>query len=53
MQAQVMNVTSRILIGSNIGEGGEGQQGDVKIFDSFESPFEDSPFELNIWPKVM
>lgn len=50
MQAQAMYVTSRILGVSNIGEGGEGQQGDVKSFGSFESSekenlFEENPFE--------
>ena len=43
-------VDSHLLIGSHIGEGGAGQNGDVKKFVPFEDSeneniFEDNPFE--------
>lgn len=49
MQEEVMNVNNQILAGSHIGEGGEGQQGDVKGLGSLEesgkSIFEENPFQ--------
>ena len=50
MQTNEMDMTCNILTGSNIGEGGEGQQGDVKGFGLLddsdkENHFEENPFE--------
>lgn len=50
MQAEAMNAITHILASSNIGEGGEGKEGDVKDFgllDASENSclFEDNPFE--------
>ncbi len=49
MQEAFIDVISNILAGSNIGEGGEGKEGDVKGFDSLEesgkSIFEENPFQ--------
>lgn len=50
MQEHVVTIDTHLLIGSNIGEGGAGQEGDVKGFvplddSESESIFEDNPFE--------
>ena len=50
MQEMELDPAYTLLAGTNIGEGGEGQQGDVKGFGSIKdsnqgSVFDDNPFE--------
>jgi hypothetical protein len=50
MLEQKIHIESHLLVGTNIGEGGAGQQGDVKGFVSFDEPegesiLEENPFE--------
>lgn len=47
MQEEEMDMTSQLLAGTNIGEGGEGQQGDVKGMGSQKSSEDGRVF--NVW----
>ena len=47
LQEHLVTIDSHLLIGSNIGGGGEGNEGDVKGFVPFDESDNESIFEEN------